>query len=134
MISLLSSVEYHRSLYFVLASSSLNLMVIVSTNCLISPLCGRLSKTLDKAQCSCRRWCAIVRNSSSHFVNTNTTIMKYLWCLFVPYKMSECFATYQLAFQILNCFHAFLHTVAMQYLWLNPTKNNLQDLVWILHV
>ena len=42
---------------------------------------SRLSKhlTKHKTQCSCIQWCAIVRNSASHFVYISATIMKYLW-------------------------------------------------------
>ena len=68
----------------------------------------------DYRECSCTWWCAIVRNSSSHFVYTSATIMKYFWRplysvsthsdLQVPYKQSVCFASYQLVFQIPSCF------------------------------
>ena len=64
--------------------------------------------TKHKTQCSCTRWYAIIRNSSSHFTQVRITQIKYLWCvvralstLCLPFRISTgCHAKVSVAIHI----------------------------------
>ena len=70
------------------------------------------------SSCSCTWQCTTVRNSSSYFVCTSPTMMKYAWatglpamCLTFQYLLvhtSQCFASDQLVFPMLSYFHSLI--------------------------